>query len=521
MSQRDVFSHVQVDVTAGSAPDGAAPSDDTPFHVAILGNFGGRAGASSDHRPLAKRGARRIDRDDLDSVLARVAPQLTLDLGGDAPVVISFASLDDFHPDSLHARLPIFTALRDLRQQLADPRTFAQAAAGLLSSATTSHGTAVDSVRSTASTADSLSGGSLLDEIVAASPDGATHTDDRGAGRTATLGSGGELATFLQRVVAPHLVPDADPRQQELLASVDGASAALLRLILAHPRFRALEALWRGVDLLVRRVETGSSLRLAIIDVSPEELTAAVVGQSADVRDGVIYRMLQDGARTLPDGAPWSLLLGLDAVATGETADAEMALLDGLARVAAASGAPWVTAAPQALVRRVAGQPLPAGWDALRRSSHGRWLGLAFPSLLLRLPYGREGDECVELPGFEELEPGMDPSTAAEKLCWGSPAVVPALVLCAAFASGGWAMRPADHVQVDRLPLYLHRAAGSVTAIPPTGRLLDDDEVMNLLDAGVMPLVATRDGDAARLASLQSVSEPPEALFGRWRRRAR
>ncbi len=519
MPQRDVFSQVQVDVTTGAVPDGGAPADDTPFHIAIVGNFGGRSGepsAGSGALLLSDRRPHRVDRDDLDSVLALIAPRLTLDLGGDEPVVVSFASLDDFHPDSLHARLPMFAALRELRQQLSDPRTFASAAAGLRSTTAAGRQAAAEPHPSAASTADRLAGGSLLDEIVAAAPDSATHTGSSATGHP-TTGSGGELATFLQRVVAPHLVADADPRQQELLASVDAASTALLRLILAHPRVRSLEALWRGLDLLVRRVETDSSLRLAIIDASSSELAGALANESGDVRDGAVYRMLHDGTRTLPGAAPWSLLVGLDPIGVGSTSAAEVALLDGLARVAAALGAPWVTAAPTAIARPEAGQSPPAGWETLRRSPQGRWLGLAFPSLLLRLPYGKEGDECDALPGFEELEPGRELSSRMEELCWGSPALVPALVLSAAFTSGGWAMRPADHVQVDRLPLYLHRAAGSVVAVPPTRRLLDDDEIMRLLAAGVMPLVATREGDAARLASLQSVAEPSTTLSGRWR----
>ncbi|MHB1224949.1 MAG: type VI secretion system contractile sheath domain-containing protein, partial [Gemmatimonadaceae bacterium] len=181
-----------------------------------------------------------------------------------------------------------------------------------------------------------------------------------------------------------------------------------------------------------------------------------------------------------------------------------------------ACGAPWVTAAPAGLVRPRGGHAAD-GWEALRRSAHGRWLGLVHPALLLRLPYGEEGEPCDALPSFEELEPGLDPSGAADALLWGSPALVPALVLGAAFAAGGWGMRPADHVEVDRLPLYLHRVGGSVTAVPPNRRSLDEDDVERLLEAGVMPVVSRRDGDAVRLASLQCVASPPAALAGRWR----
>ncbi|MHB1223657.1 MAG: type VI secretion system contractile sheath domain-containing protein, partial [Gemmatimonadaceae bacterium] len=379
MPQRDVFSQVQVDVNAGGAAHAAVPSDDTPFHVALLGDFSGRAGelpaaALADRRPL------RIDRDDLDTVLARLSPELVLDLGAEEPLRVRFTSLDDFHPDSLHARLPIFTALRELRGRLTDPRTFSTAAAELRLAAPSADEPGSAPGPPVTATATPLATGSLLDEIVDAAPagGGATGTDHDRAGH------GDDLSSFLRRIVGPHLVADADPRQRELLASVDAAAAALLRLILGHPRFRALEALWRGLDLLVRRVETGSTLRLAIIDASREQLAAAVASHSAEVRDGLVYRMLTDGARVLPDGAPWSLIVGLHPAAEDTHEDDEVRLLGGLARVAAACGAPWIAAAPAGLVRPRGGHAAD-GWEALRRSAHGRWLGLVHPALLLRL----------------------------------------------------------------------------------------------------------------------------------------
>jgi anion-transporting ArsA/GET3 family ATPase len=71
----------------------------------------------------------RVDRDNFDEVLARLAPALEIPLAGGGPrVALRFAELDDFHPDQLYDRLPLFRSLRDTRQRLADPRTFADAA---------------------------------------------------------------------------------------------------------------------------------------------------------------------------------------------------------------------------------------------------------------------------------------------------------------------------------------------------------------------------------------------------------
>ena len=517
MPQRDSFAQVHVDVRTG-APFTAVPADDTPFCLAVLGDFGGREGTG---RPASASGPLLVDRDDLDAVLARVAPEVALDLGG--PQRLRFAALEDFHPDRLYERLPLFAALRETRSRLADPRTFADAAAALQAPPP-----AADGGRR-AATAERLATGSLLDDILDAAP-GSTSAAASGRGGASAAD---ELAGFLRDVVRPHLVPRPDPRQQELLASVDAAAAALLRVVLHHPAVRALERRWRGVELLVRRLETGPSLRIALFDVTRAELAA---GLGRDPRDSALVRRLAAGVAALPQSAGWTAMVGLYDLA-GEPAD--VALLDGLAQLGEACGAPWLGAAPRALLPALDADEtddadeakdadeatnltMAAGagataqlWTAVRRAPYARWLGLAHPAVLLRLPYGADG-EPVDAPGFEEMEPGLDAPAARARLLWGDAALVPALVLGAAFAADGWQLRPGAHLEVERLPLHLHRHAGGVDAVPPNGRLLGERDAVRLLEAGVMPLLARREGDSVRLARLQSVAEPVAALAGRW-----
>ncbi|HEU4628445.1 MAG TPA: type VI secretion system contractile sheath large subunit [Gemmatimonadaceae bacterium] len=527
MPDRDPFSQVSLDVRVGYGAGMPAPRPETPVHVALLGDFAGR-GARDAAVPLARRRPIVVDRDDLDAALARLAPELELALGDGLPTVRArFTSLDDFHPDHLYARLPLFGELRDLRRRLADPATFAAAAAELggggasATSASSPPATPRAAGRpDPAGAAARLAGGSLLDEIVGAAgdaPAGVEQADD--------------LASFIRAAVRPHLVPRPDPRQAELLASVDAATTSLLRLVLGHPAVRALEVLWRGLDLLVRRVETGSQLRLAILDVAREELAAAVAGDDPGVvaHDGSLATLLRDGAAAMPTAAPWSAIVGLYAFEA--TAD-DARLLDRLARVAAAAGAPWLSAAAASVAvaagvedgedredredredaRDVEGM---AAWRALRASPQARWLGLAWPALLLRLPYGEDGEPTDAVP-FEELEAELPYAPAAARLLWGNAALVPALALTAAFAADGWEMRQGAHLDVERLPLHLHRGEGAVTAVPPGGRLLGEHDALRLLDAGIMPVLSHRDGDVVRLGRLQSVAEPPAVLAGRW-----
>ena len=95
------------------------------LRILVLGDFSARP--TAERMPLAQRPTHRVDVDSLDKVMQRLAPRVKLPAGD-----VHFEGLDDFHPDPLFARLPVFASLRQMRQRLMDPARFAQAAAELL-----------------------------------------------------------------------------------------------------------------------------------------------------------------------------------------------------------------------------------------------------------------------------------------------------------------------------------------------------------------------------------------------------
>ena len=135
MSNRPSFGEIHLDVTAGREQSPVRPEPETPFRIAILGDFSGRTnrGLSESGDALASRPFRVIDRDNFDSVLAKIAPRLELAPAGEDGFRVSlrFADLDDFHPDRLFERAEIFRKLREMLQKLNDPASFAKAAAEL------------------------------------------------------------------------------------------------------------------------------------------------------------------------------------------------------------------------------------------------------------------------------------------------------------------------------------------------------------------------------------------------------
>jgi predicted component of type VI protein secretion system len=238
--------HIDTGLDPESEPALASSAGD-PFRIVLLGDFGGRA---SRNEPRLRRDPILIDPDNFEEVMERLGTGLELS-AGDVPHSMQFRELDDFHPDHLYETLPVFQSLRRARKELADPATFRAAAASLRTDAPLPPAAPFS--------------GSLLDQIVEQTSETAPSPLDHAA----------SLDDTIRRIVAPHLISKPDPRQDEFLAQVDAATGALMRAILSHPRYQALEAAWRSVFFLLQRLETGVELKLYLIDITREEMLEA------------------------------------------------------------------------------------------------------------------------------------------------------------------------------------------------------------------------------------------------------
>ena len=84
--------------------------DSKPMRLLLIGDFSGSVVA--ERPPFASRPTHKVDVDTLDAVMKRLGPRLETKSGE-----IAFNAIDDFHPDSLFARVELFRALRQARTQ--------------------------------------------------------------------------------------------------------------------------------------------------------------------------------------------------------------------------------------------------------------------------------------------------------------------------------------------------------------------------------------------------------------------
>ncbi|MDG4552536.1 MAG: type VI secretion system contractile sheath large subunit [Candidatus Contendobacter sp.] len=491
-----------------SAPRPTRRNPAAPPRILIMADFSGRGQRepSAAAPDLASRSPLAVDADRFNAVMARLEPTLRLPLAAGADFTVRFAQLDDFHPDALYRRLEPFQALRHARARLLDPAHFTQAAAELAPLAAPEP---VHSEPPTPAEGDAALLERLLGRAPAASP----------TARPVEAGTN-VIQNWLRTLVEPHIVR-TDPRQSAWVAAMDTAIGDQMRAILHHPAFQALEATWRGVHGLVANLDDDAA-RVFLLDVTRQELFLDLRAASGKPQATGLHSLLIEHGVRMPDGEPWTLLVGDYAFGA---APEDIALLAALGSLASQAGGPFLAAAnPEplgcdsmaALADPARWPPLPTEteqrWLALRRCEIAPWLGLVLPRVLLRLPYGQK-TEPVEAFAFEEMPGGRDPGA----YLWGNPALVCARLIAAAFAENGWDFSPGDVLELDDCPAHVYEAAGERAMQPATEVLLSERAMLEILARGPMPLLGHRQRNAIRLARFQSLADPPAALAGAWR----
>jgi len=487
---------------------------DTPFCIAVLGDFSGRFNQHPTvQKPLAQRKLIAIDRDNFDEVMAGFNLSLmilpTEHLTDEVTIAIN--ELDDFHPDSLYENLEVFSKLRSIRRRLQNNSSFDEAAREIMGWLVTDE--QPDSGSETAPALkqqETLPAGELLDNIL--------DTTQQTTSELENIISPGGIDRLVKEIIAPYVEPSASPRQQEMIDAVDEAIAGHMRQILHHPSFQSLEASWRSLYFLISRVDTDTSLKIYLLDVSKQELQKDL---GSDENTSVMHKLFCEPA---VNDTPWSLLVGNYSFADKIE---DVLLLAQLGAVAKQAQAPFLAAAKETLAGCTSFGTSPdaddwqyelkpgvdKAWEILRHDPVADYLGLALPRFLLRLPYGKKSSP-IEAFTFEEMT--SDGDLCHECLLWGNAAILKAEQLARAFAENGWNMKPADVGETDNLPVYYYQDNGETVSMPCAEIFLTEKGGSKMSKQGLIPLWSVKNRDAVRSNNFTSMAVSGKNLPGRW-----
>src|SRR4051812_22860734 len=254
-------------------------------------------------------------------------------------------------------------------------------------------------------------GVSLLDRIVG---EGKLALDDSQKEHARDL-----LAEFVGQVVGESGKVSGDVVEAINLriAQIDELISAQLNEVLHNASFQKLESTWRGLHYLVMKSETGTRLKLRVLNASKSDVLKDLE-KAVEFDQSALFKMVYEEEYGTFGGAPYGCLVG-DYEFGRHPQD--IALLEKLSNVAAAAHAPFIGGAnprmfdmnsftdlgvPRDLAKIFESAEM-IKWRSFRASEDSRYVSLCMPHILLRLPYGPD-TKPVEGVNFSEDTDGTD-----------------------------------------------------------------------------------------------------------------
>ena len=311
---------------------------------------------------------------------------------------------------------------------------------------------------------------------------------------------------------------------ENLAASLDARVAELDRLIseqlsevMHAPEFQALESAWTGLHYLCKQTSTGQQLKIKLFNASKRELVKDFK-TAIDFDQSALFKKVYEEEFGTFGGAPFGTLIGQYEISRQPE---DMYFVEQMSHIAAASHAPFIaSAAPQLFgleSHTELGKPRDMGkvfdtveyakWKSFRESEDSRYVGLALPRFLGRLPYNPIDGEVTEGFNFVEEVDGTD----HDKYLWCNAAFAFAARLTDAFENYGWcaAIRGVEGGGlVEDLPTHTFRTDdGEVALKCPTEISITDRREKELSDLGFIPLVHCKNTDYAAFFGAQSAQK--------------
>lgn len=300
------------------------------------------------------------------------------------------------------------------------------------------------------------------------------------------------------------------------ISQLDQLISGQLNAVMHHEAFQKLEGSWRGLQYLISKSETGQRMKIRVLNVSKKDLLKDMEKASEFDQSALFKQVYEEEFGTF-GGASYGAMIG-DYEFSNHPQD--IALLEKISQVAAASHAPFISSAsaqlfnwdsytelsgPRDLAKIFQGADY-AKWRSFRESEDSRYVALALPHILMRLPYGK-ANVPVESFNFEEEVDGTDHS----KYLWGNAAYALGTRLTEAFAKYSWcaAIRGVEGGGlVEGLPVHNFRTdEGDVALKCPTEIAITDRREKELADLGFIPLVHCKGTDFAAFFSTQTANK--------------
>ena len=331
------------------------------------------------------------------------------------------------------------------------------------------------------------------------------------------------VQTLAQQALADVTLRSTDAVRtiEAMIAALDKRLTDQVNKIIHHEDFQKLESAWRGLHYLVNNTETDEQLKIRVMNVSKQELGKTLKRYKGTAWDqSPLFKKLYEEEYGQFGGEPYGALVG-DYHFDHTPPDVE--LLGELSKLAASAHAPFITGASPSVMQMESWQELAnprdltkifqtpeyAAWRSLRESDDAKYVGLAMPRFLARLPYGAKTNPVEEFNFEEETDSGTH-----NRYNWANAAYAMSVNITRAFKLYGWCttIRGVESGgAVPNLPVHAFPTDdGAIDSKCPTEIAISDRREAELAKNGLMPLVHRKNSDFAAFIGAQSLYKPSE-----------
>lgn len=331
------------------------------------------------------------------------------------------------------------------------------------------------------------------------------------------------VLTLAQQALAHTAVIGTDVVKsiEAMIAEIDRKLTEQINLIIHHADFQKLEGAWRGLHYLINNTETDEMLKIRVMNITKADLGKTLKKFKGTAWDqSPLFKKVYEEEYGQFGGEPFGCLVG-DFYFDQSPPDVE--LLGEMAKVSAAAHAPFIAGASPTLMQMDSWQELAnprdltkifltpeyAAWRSLREADDSRYIGLAMPRYLSRLPYGAKTSPVDEFD-FEEDTGAADHT----RYTWANAAYAMAVNINRSFKLFGWCSRIRGIEAggaVEGLPVHTFPTDdGGVDMKCPTEIAISDRREAELAKNGFMPIVHRKNSDFAAFIGAQSLQKPSE-----------
>jgi type VI secretion system protein ImpD len=327
-----------------------------------------------------------------------------------------------------------------------------------------------------------------------------------------------------------HMLETADDTRnaiQRSIANIDHLINDQLNRIIHHEAMQKLEASWRGLWYLVVQADGSRNIKIRYLDISWTEVVRDI-DRALDFDQSQLFQKIYSEEYGTPGGEPYGVIIGdyeISHKRSPRHPHDDVATLSGLAEIAAAAFAPFITSASSELFgldefatlampldfHTIFAQEEYIKWRALRDKPDTRFIGITLPRVLMRNPYRTQPGSYKGVFFYEKPE-----GKRRTGYLWGNACYAFAGVLIREFANVGWFGHirgvPRDQIGGGLLTNFavstFETDKGNIACKPITDVLVTDTLEREISDLGLIPLCQCYDTPYSAFFSNPSLQRP-------------